>query len=315
MIRYGLLLGMALALAPGMASAAGITVSPAFQSVTLSPEMVGKDIVITLTNQSQVGQTYALSTADFGTLDESGGVALIGTPATELEHRYGLVSWMTLDRNVVFVPPAGSAKVTVRIDNRPSLSPGGHYAAVLATAVADPINAAGPAKVNLKQVVASLILLRKDGGAEPGLTLTDIDPRPSVWWQLPSEVALRFRDPGNVHVVPRGTITLTDMTGRVVKRGIINEDSAIVYPQSFRRMTSKLLTVGNAWQPGRYQLSVVYRFDDERTLSSSKITIWYLGTALTWLVFGIIMALLAGLWLLGRRRQFSIKKWLIKAKK
>jgi hypothetical protein len=299
-IYFAVLFG---ALIPLSAQAAGVTVSPAFQDVVLTQAMNGKDITVTLTNQSSVGLNFALSSADFGTLDETGGVAFLGTPATELEHRYGLVSWLTLDRNTVFLPAAGSKEILVHIDNRPSLAPGGHYAALLATAVSDSGVAPADPKVKLHQVIASLILVRKDGGAQPGLDLTGFEPQPKNWLHLPSRVQLRFHDAGNVHVVPHGTLSLTDASRKQISKGIINEDSVAVFPQSYRRMTSSLLSIRHPWLPGRYTLTANYHFDGDNTFSKESVSFWYLGNVLTALLTALILVLsVAILWVLRKIR-------------
>ena len=290
-------------LLPLIANAAGVTVSPAFQNIVLSQDMRGKDIIVTFTNQSTLGLNFVLSSADFGTLDESGGVAFLGVPVTELEHRYGLVSWMTFDRNKVFIPPASSKQVQVHIDNRPSLAPGGHYAALLATAVSDAGAISSDPKVSLHQVIASLILVRKDGGAQPGLDLSGITLTPKSWWHLPTSIGLRFHDAGNVHVVPHGTITMKDPGGRVVSKGIINEDSVTVYPESFRKTTSTLQSNRNAWAPGRYTVEASYRFDGSSTAMETT-SFWYLGNALVAaLIFGIFILIGGTLWLFKKKHR------------
>ena len=288
-------------LTPSGVYAAGVTVSPAFQNIVVTQAMSGKDFIVTLTNQSTIGLNFDLSTSDFGTLDETGGVVFLGTPAAELEHRYGLVSWLTLDRNTVFIPQAGSKQIQVHVDNRPSLAPGGHYAALLATATGDGGASLRDPKVNLHQVIASLILVRKDGGAQPGLDLVGFSPQSKNWFHLPNYVDLRFHDAGNVHVIPHGTLILSDPSGKVVSRGIINEDSVTVFPESFRKMTSKLLLVRRPWLPGLYSLTATYRYDNDASTASQVTTFWYLGNALTaGLIILILLTSGVILWLLRK---------------
>lgn len=291
---------------PLSASAAGVTVSPAFQNVVITPDMAGKDITVTLTNQSTIGINFALSVADFGTLDQSGGVAFLGTPATELEHRYGLVSWMKLDQDRVFIPATGSKIITISIDNRPSLAPGGHYAALLATAISDADNAPVDKRVKLRQVISSLILLRKEGGVEAGLKLKTLNPIGGHVFKLPQVVDLRFQASGNVHVVPHGTIVIKNPNGKVVSQGTINEDSAIVYPQSFRKMTTSLINTGSNLVPGKYELTATYRYDSDLSLGTQTISFWYLGNALTAGLFALILTILGGVvWLVRKKLRRS----------
>lgn len=266
---------------PIAAEAAAITVSPAFQDILLPGAVSSKDVSVTFSNQSSSAQTYRLSAVDFGSLDESGGVAFLGVPNSELEHRYGLVSWITLEKDQIFLPPAGSAKVTVHIDNRASLAPGGHYAAILATSTGEPDATQDKTKVNLRQIIASLLLVRKEGGAEIGLNAAGITLGAHGLYNLPKLVTLRFQNPGNVHVVPRGTVIVKDPSGRAVLTGLINENSEIILPQSFRQIRVTLTTLKSAWAPGRYVLISSFRYDGTSDLRTSKVSFWYMGMALT----------------------------------
>ncbi len=290
------------------AHAAAISVSPAFQDVILPSAIASKDVAVTFTNQSSNAQTFRLSAVDFGSLDESGGVAFLGVPTTELEHRYGLVSWMTIERDSVFIPAAGSIKVVIRIDNRPSLAPGGHYAALLATAIADPGTTIDRTKVNLKQVIASLILVRKEGGAEIGLNAAGFTLAKQSPFELPKLAQLRFQNPGNVHVTPRGTVVISDPAGRIVKKGIINENSDIILPQSFRRIKVNLLGISTAWTPGRYTATSSFRFDGNSDMRSSKITFWYLGQGLVLLIGVVLIILFTTIFTVIIKKRRSTKK-------
>lgn len=288
-----LLIAFTTLMAPTAAEAAAITVSPAFQDILLPGAVSGKDVSVTFSNQSSSPQTYRLSTVDFGSLDESGGVAFLGVPNSELEHRYGLVSWITLEKDQIFLPPAGSAKVTVHIDNRASLAPGGHYAAVLATSTGEPDAVQDKTKVNLRQIIASLLLVRKEGGAEIGLNAAGITPGSHGLYSLPKIVTMRFQNPGNVHVVPRGTIQVKDPSGRVVLSGLINENSDIILPESFRKIPVTLTTLKSAWAPGRYTLTASFRYDGTSDVRTSKVSFWYLGMALTLLFLAILAGIVA----------------------
>ncbi len=290
---------------PIAAEAAAISVSPAFQDVLLPSAAASKDISVTFSNQSTSPQTYKLSTVDFGSLDESGGVAFLGVPNSELEHRYGLVSWIKLEKEQIFLPPAGSAKVTVHIDNRASLAPGGHYAAILATSTGEADAATDKTKVNLRQIIASLLLVRKEGGGEIGLNAAGISVGSHSLFSLPKFLTLRFQNPGNVHVVPRGTVSIKDPSGRVVMSGLINENSDIILPESFRKLRVSLTTLRPAWTPGRYSVVSNFRYDGSTDVRTSKVSFWYMGIALTilfLLVFGGIVAVFVTKYVMRRRK-------------
>ena len=273
--------------------AAALTVSPAFQDILVPAAASSKDAIVTFSNQSSSPQTYRLSAVDFGSLDESGGVAFLGVPNSELEHRYGLVSWITLEKDQIFLPPAGSAKIMVHIDNRPSLAPGGHYAAILATSTGESDTKQDKTKVNLRQIIASLLLVRKEGGAEIGLNAAGITLGKHSLLSLPKFANLRFQNPGNVHVVPRGTVSIKDPSGREVSQGLINENSDIILPESFRKIRVDLAPPKSAWAPGRYTLTARFRYDGTSDIRSSKVSYWYLGMAVNVMILAVFTGLIA----------------------
>ena len=67
---------------------------------------------------------------DFGSLDASGGVAFLGA-SDNLAHKYALASWMRPEKDAVFLDAGETETLKIVIENRESLSPGGHYGAVL----------------------------------------------------------------------------------------------------------------------------------------------------------------------------------------
>ncbi|HSX02753.1 MAG TPA: hypothetical protein VLI05_05580 [Candidatus Saccharimonadia bacterium] len=299
----GLLLGLGwVLLVGGLAQAAGghgFAVSPAFQPVEIAAGQSQVEFELKLTNHASQDQNFRLSAADFGALDEEGGVAFLGQPTGELEHRYGLASWMRLSANAVFVPAGKTVAITVTIDNRASLAPGGHYGAVLATAVTDsgaPVT--GSAEVGVRQVLSSLVLVTKDGGAAPSLRLVS-QTTDGGWWHLPGQIDQRFEDDGNVHVVPRGVVEVRDPLGRVVQRAALNAESAVILPESYRNYHTSLLKLALAWLPGRYAVVSTYRYDGTEQTQMLTTSFWYAGQVVIWLtiLLALVAAGLLGWWL------------------
>jgi hypothetical protein len=85
-------------------------------------------------------------------------------------------------------------------------------------------------------------------------------------------VHLRFQNNGNVHLVPRGVISVTDPFGRVVVKGIINQESALILPETLRVYPVRLDKLATSLVPGRYTLTTTYRYDgkDDFTIVSSQ---------------------------------------------
>jgi hypothetical protein len=212
---------------------------------------------------------------------------------------------MQLGTDMLFLPSGSSKQLTVTIENRASLAPGGHYGVVMATSVGDPVRAGeGGADVGVRQVLTSLILLTKEGGAAPQLKLVSQSLNANLW-KLPSTAELRFQNTGNVHLTPYGTIEVKDPLGTVVERSVLNEESAVILPESFRKLKSNFMPVRKAVWPGSYTVTTSYRYDGTETLAVKVTHIWYAGIIIVWGLIGAFSVALAGLlfWLIRRRQK------------
>lgn len=130
--------------------------------------------------------------------------------------------------------------------------------------------------VGINQSLATLIYALKSGGEIPDLKFNSLEFNKNFFY-FPKSVKLRFENNGNVHVVPRGTINITDSSGKIVAQGIINANSGKVLPETFRTLEVPINRI-NIWnRPGIYRLEVNYRYDGLATFSTVKTTVVYFG--------------------------------------
>lgn len=235
----------------------GITLSPFQQEIGLQPGDTDRSFELTLTNNTPSVQELRLNGQDFGSLNETGGVLLEGSKT--YTQKYGLVSWLKLGTDSVVLEPKESRTITVTVQNRASMQPGGHYGAVVASVIS--IDAAKKNKIVINQQLLSLLLVKKIGGEAYDLQLVDIKNNGNLL-HLPSTVQLRFHNPGNVHVVPRGIVRLKSPSGKVLSQGIINSESAFVLPETYREVYVPLSKVSSQYLlPGVYRIEVEYRYE------------------------------------------------------
>lgn len=287
----GLVLGCILILGVS-ASAEGITISPAFQEITLTNNLDTETGSFSITNSSDSPQSYVLKAIDIETANDSGGVLLSGLTA-EFQTKYGLIEWLSFDKDQITVAPNETANVDFTIKNSDKLTPGGHYGALVAQPQVqfDP-DAAN--KVTVMPQAAALIFVKKIGGEKYRLEL-DKPSQKLAAMSLPSELNLLFKNEGDVHVVPRGTVVINDSFGREVSRGAINSDSVLILPSKSRKMPVELRGVlgGIRW-PGRYQLSIEYRFEGSDQIQNVETNVWFINLPLVGMGL-ILVVLLAGL--------------------
>lgn len=251
----------------------GLSIGPFLQEVTLAEGQAESNFMVTVTNTTATELPLRLSVVDFGAADEAGGVDFLPS-ADNLERRYGLASWMRLEKDVLVLKPGTSQQVKVTVDNRESLSPGGHYGAVVFRM--DTASSSGEIqpKVNFTKAVSTLVLAKKLGGEKRSITLSN-----ATWsgppFLLPREVKLRFLNNGNIHTVPAGDVTITDTFGRVLSKGPLNPASTIILPESLRVYQVKLSEQGTLWLPGWVTVTTRYRVTEagSYTISSSSFFI------------------------------------------
>ncbi|CAN5379999.1 hypothetical protein BH10PAT3_BH10PAT3_3060 [soil metagenome] len=236
-----------------------ITITPFLQEVRFNASEGTKKFDISLANGSKKAQDFNLSVVDFGSLDDSGGVVFSGSKASDLVKKYGLANWLQLSSPKIRIEAGQTSIIQATIIDDVSLSPGGHYAAIVASIVGDesPVGA----QVSVNQKISSLILATKTGGEKYDMKLSKIEANASLF-SLPKSVILHFYNPGNVHVVPRGTVKVLSPSGQLISQGVINQESGYVLPETTRQMTVDIRSIGPVgWQTGSYRVRVDYRYD------------------------------------------------------
>lgn len=261
-----------------------IRVVPAFQEITLDETTQVATASIQITNTSTTEQQFGISPVDIQQFDSNGQVILAEKPLTG--QNFALASFIKLTADKITIPKQSSIVVPLIITNTQSLSPGGHYTAIVARL----ISATGNDQ-QILPAVSSFLLVRKVGGEQFHLSLKESPLLNTFSAKLPRETTLTFSNQGNVHVIPRGTIVIKDYFGREVGKSIINENSLYVFPGTERVVTQKIqysqslfvfaplsITITGTSQPG----SIPYQ------QSGWFFYINPFGSALVLIIFGLL---------------------------
>ena len=243
----------------------GVTITPALQQLVIGGDQASQDGSFTVQNDSDQTATFELSTIDMGALDDTGGLIFSGLPQ-DYQKKHGLANWVELPQTKLDIAAGKVATVSFTIKNNTSLTPGGHYGAIIVKHVL-PQGTVSDTQVSLSPQAASLLFLLKRGGEIYQLSLQEIKTNHSAW-SLPTKVELPFKNEGNVHVVPRGIVMVKDMQGREIARGIINPESSTVLPERTRTLQVSFNELPKVVWPGRYTVEVVYRYDGQESIST-----------------------------------------------
>ena len=239
---------------------AGITLAPFLQAVSVASFEPTKNFTIQVTNHTNSIRNFTVGVTDFGAQNEFGGVAFLGLTESSYVAKHGLVKWLTVDQPTFSLAPNVSTTLTLTIRNDEGLMPGGHYGAVLVNET----TGSGQSEANritANPTVSSLIFVTKLGGEKYDLRLNKFTHDVS-WLHVPVVAHLRFQNPGNVAVVPRGTVQLLGPHDRLIGQGAINEDSRFILPDAYAQLTVPIKPVAAApWWPAHYTLRINYRYD------------------------------------------------------
>ncbi len=140
----------------------GIVISPFLTDTKIQPSDTTRDVSVTVTNDTAKEESFTISSLDFGSLNDTGGIVFAGNDADKLTQKYGLASWLQIPNNRLTLLPGASSVVSAYIENQPSLGPGGHYAALVLAA--ETPNATSGGSVSVKQKISALIFATKVGG-------------------------------------------------------------------------------------------------------------------------------------------------------
>lgn len=272
------------------ASAAGrvplLTISPFLQQVKIGADEPTKDFFVTIKNDSTEIREIKLSVLDFGSLNDSGGLAFAGANANELIKKYGLSNWLQLSTGSLTLGAGETAKITATIINDVTMQPGGHYGSIIASI--DGQNIGQGNQISINQKLSALVFVNKQGGEKYDLSLKGVGFSRNIF-KLPNKAELNFTNAGNTHLVPRGTLQLVDGKNHLIASGVINEESAIVLPEAKRRIIAELDRQGSpSFWPARYRLRVDYRYDGIEKFARKEVSLLYINPIGLLIAFSVV---------------------------
>jgi hypothetical protein len=282
----------------------GLTVSPAFQDIMLKQGDSLAHFSVVLTNETDIPMTLHLVVYDFGSLDESGGVAFLGA-TSDLAKKYALAAWMHPERDIIAIGAHETEKIPVTVENSDSLAPGGHYGALMFQVVdGSALGTDVTNDVSVKQMFSTLVFVKKIGGEIYALNLNRQEYVNHLF-RFQDRMHLYYQNTGNVHVVPRGLVVVKDPLGRVVAKGIINQESTIILPETMRNYPVQLTDQAFRFVPGRYSLEMAYRYDGKDDFTVSTIRFDFIPLPAT---LGFLLLVATCGWYVARRRRKSGEK-------
>jgi hypothetical protein len=188
----------------------------------------GKELIeeVELTNAGSRQVTVQTSTNDFVAEGDQGKPRFV--PGNQYE--WSLSNWIEVEPSSFVLEPGEKKKVQVSIRVPVDAEPGGHYAAVLFSS--SPSSSTGTAVVTK---IGTLFLLSVPGEiVESGSAALTV---PRLWEKGPVSFTVMFKNEGNVHVKPVGTVKVSRLWGRQMAEFAAGGEN--VLPNSSRQFSAE----------------------------------------------------------------------------
>ncbi len=284
-----------------LAQQGSVGVNPAFVDIVVPADSGNASFELEYENNSNTIVELAIEMIDFKGA-QNGAIVLSGQESGSFS--YALASFLSPETSTIILEPGTKKKLKVLVRNRQGLSPGGHYAAVIARMVSS--KKAASQKARVEPSLSSLVLLRKEGGERFNLSLSRASwPAGTIVFSIPRTIELTFLNEGNVHLIPYGTAQVKDMFGRVTHQGVLNESSLRIFPETRRFIAADLKRVDWFAPMGLYVFDIRGSDSLRKTKYIFSETFVYIEP---WFFVPLFVVIIAGILIWKRQKKLRKKR-------
>ena len=150
--------------------------------------------------------------------------------------------------------------------------------------------------VEIVERLASIYYVRVRGDAEEGGDILGFSSDKKFYAKPPVNLSLSYKNTGNVHLKPSGTILVKNMINKDV--AMFKVDPFFVLPGS---TISRSKTIESMFMFGRYTAELSFNHDHDGKIENRKIAFWVIPWQLILLILAILLVLVYG--------YHRLKKW------
>ena len=267
--------------------------------MTLTPPLIKNNMIpgetwvstIKLVNNNKEKLTLYTEIQDFRSSPE-GGVELIPIEESEGDGNQSgfLRQWMQIKKGPFVVEPFASIEIPFEIKVPEVAEPGGHYAAILVgTKPSGKVEGSG---LSISSMISSLVLISIAGDVVEEGRIREFSTDKTYYKNPEINFKLRFENTGNVHLQPRGNITIKDMFGN--EKGIIdiNKDTAYgnVLPKSITSWDFFWEGESGLFKMGKYNAVLnLYYGEQSAEVDTRTFYFWYADFKVLGIILGSIL--------------------------
>jgi hypothetical protein len=229
-----------------------ITAIPSIEQLDLQKDKSQYDLTYENTTSQPIELSF--SARDFSDFDDGWKVSFLSQTDASNYH-YSLSSWIHFSTQDLVVNPNDSKKITIYIDNN-RISPGSHYAAILAS-----LNDIDRSKtIGVHGVLSSLLFVTTSTGLEvEDAKIIAFQPI-RYFFEIPEKYIFRFQNQGNVDSTPYGLIDVYSPFGKLLSETVVNDGSLITLPESIRRYDLLIPKPSGFLFPGTYKATLTLHY-------------------------------------------------------
>lgn len=221
LLLVGVLIGLGVF---GWRSTSALTlVPPSLEYKTAKGQTI--DGVVKLINNENRTLVLTPSTANFGAKDETGDPDFkFDAPSADL------ASWIKIDTTAVTLDLGETREIPFKIEVPSNAEPGGHYAGIF---FASGGTASGGGQIGVQSKLGSLVILTVEGNIREQAAISEVTIKgPTTIGRPPVNFEIRIKNGGNVHVKPKGKVTILNMFGGEVETLTLPQDKNVLPGQT-----------------------------------------------------------------------------------
>lgn len=190
------------------------------------------------------------------------------------------------------ISPKGGFTLKGSIKDLKDTPSGTSYLAILAAQA--PISDDFPEGPRFDSIIASIVSFTKIDGARTSFKIEEFSYLSSGFFKsvFPDSEFVSIRNTGNSQILPRGTIYIHDIFGRLISNGYLNFTSSVIVPNQSKLIPVKFLYIDNTQLFGINKLTL--RVSDEYTHVGRSYSTWYffMDRYFSLLLLGIVVSFL-----------------------
>ncbi|MBI5044692.1 MAG: hypothetical protein HZC02_02095 [Candidatus Levybacteria bacterium] len=267
-------------------TARSITITPPSLPFTVNPGEK-KEGVLGLINESNDDIVFSVVIYDMIVEDNQGTPEFL--PAgTISSNKYAASSWIGVDSPSLLVKAHSRGTLHYYVQVPADAGPGGHYAGIVYHPERVEIAKGSGAAIN--QQLATLVYFDVAGPVKESAQVKQFSA-PGFSEYGPVKLTTEISNFGDTHIKPTGTLTVTDMLGKVVASKKIQEQN--IFPGGISRLFEE--SVGKKWMLGKYEAKLMATYGRNNNLPLvASVAFWVFPWKIALLIITLIVAAILG---------------------